>query len=43
MRDEGTPLDPETTLLTKLDTDTLFLPTHFEVLENEFLALSKEE
>jgi len=43
MRDEGIPFDPETTLLTKLDTDTLFLPTHFEVLEREFLSLPKEE
>ena len=43
MRDEGMPLDPETTLLTKLDTDTLFLPTHFLALGTQFLALPKEE
>lgn len=40
MRDEGLELDPRTTLLTKFDTDTLFLPTHFELLEQEFLSLS---
>ncbi|CAB9506633.1 expressed unknown protein [Seminavis robusta] len=43
MRDEGMPLDPDTTLLTKLDTDTMFLPTHFDVLQREFMKLPKHE
>eukprot|EP00450_Noctiluca_scintillans_P018807 CAMPEP_0194525410 /NCGR_PEP_ID=MMETSP0253-20130528/60866_1 /TAXON_ID=2966 /ORGANISM="Noctiluca scintillans" /LENGTH=620 /DNA_ID=CAMNT_0039370135 /DNA_START=64 /DNA_END=1926 /DNA_ORIENTATION=+ len=43
MRDEGSPLDPELTILTKLDTDTLFLPTFLETLEREFLALDKAQ
>ena len=41
MRDAGLPLDPERTILTKLDTDTLFLPTFLETLEREFLDLDE--
>lgn len=43
LRDEGLPLDPKMCLVTKMDTDVLFLPNHFLRLEQEFLKLDKEK
>jgi hypothetical protein len=43
LRDRGSPLDPKVTIITKCDTDTIFVQRHFQVLEREFLKQPPEE